>query len=98
MENFRIENIQKALQPSKVEKTDKPNKGTSVSKTRAFNSLEFSAQGTEFRAALKAIRQAPDVREDKIRQLQEDISQGKFDLVDDLVAEKLLKQIFGNIT
>ena len=98
MENFRIENIQKALQPSKVEKTDKPNKGTSISKTSAFKSLEFSAQGTEFRAALKAIQQAPDVREEKIRQLQEDISQGKFELVDDLVAEKLLKRIFGNIT
>lgn len=95
MENFRIESIQKALQPSKVEKADR-NRAAAASSaaSKEFSPLQFSAQGAEVRVALKALQQVPDVRDEKIQRIEEEIRQGKFERLNDLLAEKLIQRIF----
>lgn len=93
MENFRVEGIQKALQPPKVEKSDRAKGNEAPSKI--FKPLEFSSQGEEVRAALKSLHQSPDIREDKIKHIEEAIRQGQYEQIGDLLAEKILQRIFN---
>lgn len=99
MENFRVEGIQKALEPPKVDKQGKA-RGAQASSAKEFKALEFSAKGDEVKKAFQAIMQSPDVREDKIKEIEEEIAQGEFqrikDLVVERVAEKFISQVFGD--
>lgn len=54
------------------------------------DSLEISGRAEDFRVALDALKEVPEVREDKVAELRAQLEQGNLDLNLDALAEKLL--------
>lgn len=97
MDNMRIEQIKKALQPQKLERKEAVD-GRNVSKKAKVEkkkALELSPQAEEVRVANKALRDVADVREGRIRELERQIQQGQYKLIDDLLVEKFMQRLFG---
>ena len=56
--------------------------------------VEISRAGMEFQIAQQAVHAAPDIREDKVQALKEQMQAGTYNISMDDLAEKLLKGIW----
>ena len=56
--------------------------------------VEISRAGMEFQIAQQAVHTAPDIREDKVQALKEQMQAGTYNISMDDLAEKLLEGIF----
>ncbi|MCL5054677.1 MAG: flagellar biosynthesis anti-sigma factor FlgM [Firmicutes bacterium] len=92
-----IEPIIQNLQPQSVGEKQKTGSSSNSEKSSGNSSvqeLQLSQQGQDIRQALQAIRLAPDVRQEKVQQLQVKLAQGDFKVIPQITAQKLLEQIF----
>lgn len=62
----------------------------SVSKVNSADKVEISLFGKELQIAREALAKTPDVREEKIAVLKEQIESGKYNVSGESFAEKLL--------
>lgn len=58
----------------------------------AKDSLEISSFGKIFQSAKKAAQEAPEIREDKVQHLKEQITGGNYHVSSKQVADKLVEQ------
>lgn len=58
--------------------------------------VEISQIGKEFQVAKKAIAASPDVREERVNALKQQIDSGTYEVSDEALADKLLDQYFRN--
>ena len=65
-------------------------KTSPVSKTSASDKVEISSFGKELQIAKQAVSNAPDVREDKVAELKNQIANGTYSVSPESFAEKLL--------
>lgn len=61
----------------------------------AKDSLEISSFGKVFQNAKKAVADAPEVREDKVQSLKEQMANGTYNVSSKQVADKLVDQYFN---
>lgn len=71
---------------SKIKSTGKV-KGDSFS-----DKLEISKQGIQYQAARQIITQAPDVREDIIKDIKQRLDSGTYQVTNEEVADKLIER------
>jgi len=55
--------------------------------------VSISNQAKDFQTVLKALKEVPDVRQDKVMELSEKLESGKYDVKGRDVAERILKSI-----
>ena len=82
---------------SKVSQLYQSNTTKKVAKTesaRRTDRVEISRAGMEFQIAQQAVHAAPDIREDKVQALKEQMQAGTYNISMDDLAEKLLNGIF----
>lgn len=84
--------IQQIYNSSKVKKADE--KKTS-SKTSFMDELRLSSTALEAQVAKQAALNAPDIREDKVAPLKEQIEEGTYEVSTDDFADKLLEKYNG---
>jgi len=58
--------------------------------------LSISDEGKDFQAALKAAREAPDIRADKVDQIKQKMQEDKYEVSSADVADKIVDSILGN--
>ena len=61
-----------------------------VSKTSATDKLEISSFGKELQIAKQALKDAPDVREDKVASVKSRLQDGTYEVSGEKFADKLL--------
>ena len=65
-------------------------KNNRVSKTSATDKLEISSFGKELQIAKQALKDAPDVREDKVASVKSRLQDGTYEVSGEKFADKLL--------
>ena len=88
---MRIDAISKVSQLYQANTAKKAAKTEAARKT---DSVEISRAGMEFQIAQQAVHAAPDIREDKVQALKEQMQAGTYSISMDDLAEKLLNNIF----
>ncbi|MSS63878.1 flagellar biosynthesis anti-sigma factor FlgM [Velocimicrobium porci] len=66
-------------------------------KEKASDSLELSQTGKDYQIAKQAAKDAPDIREDKVNQLKEQLKSGTYQVTGEEFAEKILERYFNSI-
>ncbi len=83
-------NVQKILQSY----SKQVNKAEEVKKANKPNDkVEISEEARMFQLAMKALKEVPDVREDKVSELKEQIESGTYQPSSKEVASKILNQV-----
>lgn len=88
--NKSITNIIKAYQP----KTSNPirKKESEIVKSLGQDGLNISEESKIKQQALQTIKKLPEVRQDKVDKLRQEIAMGTYHVSDTEVAEKILRQ------
>ena len=77
---------------SQVYGTNAKLKAQATGKTeKATDKVEISQAGKDIQIAKKAVKDAPDIREDKVAEIKAAIKNGTYKVSDESFAEKLLK-------
>lgn len=74
-----------------IKKTAKP-KGGSFS-----DKLEISQKGLDYQVAKQVVSQTPDVREDKVKQIKNQLEAGTYNIDMSEVAEKVVNRYFDEL-
>ncbi|ADQ45908.1 Anti-sigma-28 factor FlgM family protein [Caldicellulosiruptor kronotskyensis 2002] len=82
----RIKIFQIYTQTAKVSRVEKKQEVASTDK------IEISSEAREFQAVLNAIKQTPDVREDKVNEIKKKIDSGTYNVSGKDVVEKLIRE------
>ena len=72
---------------SKVEKSS----GASSKK----DVVSISSEGKDFQAALKAAKEAPDIRTDRVEEIKQRMQEDKYEVSSTEVADKIIDSLFG---
>ena len=90
--------IEAYSQIQQVYGTSKVNKSTKTQKSGgASDSLNISSIGKDIQIAKKAVKEAPDVREDVTARLKKAIQDGTYDVSGEDFADKLLAKLSESI-
>jgi negative regulator of flagellin synthesis FlgM len=77
---------------------DKQKNVNKVDKTSAVVSkkdvVSISNQAKDFQTVMRALKEVPEVREEKVRELSEKYEAGNYDVSGKDIAEKMLKSVF----
>ena len=89
---MRIDAYNKIGQIYQVSATKPANK---QSKAQKSDKIEISNFGQSLAIAKQAVNDAPEVRMDRVTELKEQISSGKYNVSNEEIADKLLGQYFN---
>lgn len=76
---------------SNVKKATKPTGGSFSDK------LEISQKGKDYRVAKQIVAQAPDVREDRVKEIKKQIESGTYNISMTEVADKVVNRYFDEL-
>ncbi|MDD2573921.1 MAG: flagellar biosynthesis anti-sigma factor FlgM [Bacillota bacterium] len=76
------------IQPSRADRADE------VKGTKGLDRIELSTKAQDFRVALKALGEVPDVREAKVAQLKARINSGQYNVDAEEVADSIIDGLF----
>lgn len=84
------------MQVNQLYQASKPKAVSKSSRAAGENdSLEISGFGQDYQVAKKAAAEAPEVREDKVRDIRERMQAGTYNVSIEDVAENLAERILG---
>ncbi len=83
------------LQVNQLYQASKPRTAAKTSKASASDSLEISNRGRDFQIAKKAVSESSDVREDKVKDIQDRMKAGTYHPAIEDVAESLADRLLG---
>ena len=81
-------------QVSQIYQTTGSKKTTKAEEVQGKERYEASGFAKEYQIAKNAIKNAPDIREDKIEKLQEAISTGTYNVSAQEIADKMVGRLF----
>jgi negative regulator of flagellin synthesis FlgM len=84
-------------QITQVYQTNKTKKVASKDKANSSDVFELSQTGKGLQVAQQAVKAAPDVREDKVKQYKEQLASGTYNVSAEDFAEKMVNNYFNTI-
>ncbi|MCL2564835.1 MAG: flagellar biosynthesis anti-sigma factor FlgM [Defluviitaleaceae bacterium] len=86
--DFRIDGVRPTFE---VHKTDKTGAVSRLSRTSGKkDNVALSSQGRDYQMALRALKEVPDIRENRVNEVLDKIESGSFDLSSKDIASKML--------
>lgn len=73
------------------------NKAEKEKKTTRDDKLELSQAGKDIAVAKKALTETPNIREDKVRRIKEQMAAGTYSVSAEDVADKMVSSMFGDM-
>jgi negative regulator of flagellin synthesis FlgM len=77
------------MQVSQLYNASKPKRAMKAESTGASDTLEISDFGKDYQIAKQAVKNAPDIRESKIQEIQKQMAAGTYNVSIEDVADKL---------
>ncbi|WP_026479005.1 flagellar biosynthesis anti-sigma factor FlgM [Alkaliphilus transvaalensis] len=92
---MKIHNNHSIAKAMKVYNTSNKNNNVEAGQKvqQAKDQLELSENAKEFQVAMKAFKNLPEVREEKIKELKEKIQQGSYTVSGKEVADKIIESL-----
>lgn len=78
--------------------TAQTKKVTSEKRVSRDDKVEISQMGKDIAVAKKAVKEVPDVREDRVRAIKEQMQAGTYSISAADVAEKMVNDLFDGIS
>lgn len=72
-------------------------KTTAKGKTASSDVFEISQTGKSLQVAKQAVKDAPDVREDKVNRIKEQLASGTYNVSAEEFADKILNSYFNTL-
>lgn len=91
---MRIDAISKA---SQLYQATKPKKVSEVKKADGRDKYEVSKSAKDYQTAKDAVKSAPDIREDKVRDIKEALTSGTYNISAQEMADKMVSKYFDSI-
>lgn len=85
-------------QVSQLYQATKPKKVSGLNETKKTDQCQISQSGKDYQAAKNAISQMPDVREEKVQSLKEEISSGTYNVSAQEIAEAMTSRFFDSLS
>ncbi|EOC99396.1 flagellar biosynthesis anti-sigma factor FlgM [Caldisalinibacter kiritimatiensis] len=85
-------NIEKALQVYRKQSSN-DKKVSAAKKASKRDELNISNQGKDFQVAMKALKNTPDIRKEKVAEIKRQISTGTYNIDSGKIVEKILEDI-----
>lgn len=82
-------------QIGQIYKTNNKGKVQTANKTKKSDQLEISSVGRDLQIAKQAVKESPDVREDKVKELKAKIDNGTYEVSREAFADKLMEKFYG---
>lgn len=83
------------MQVNQLYNTNKTKTGKKTETAKAKDSLEISDFGNAYQVAKQAVSESTDVREDRVRQIKEQMAAGTYKVSIEDVAEKMADTLLG---
>lgn len=80
----------------RIDAGDSPKTGNTADFVKD-DKVSLSRTSKEMQLAKKAVTEAPDIREDKVARLKQEIAEGQYDVNPDQIAEKLVGTIISDV-
>ena len=68
-----------------------------VKKTTTTDAFEISQAGRDYQTATQAVKEAADIREDKVNKIKEALASGTYNVSGEEFAEKMVSKIFDTL-
>ncbi len=88
-----LNQVYKVNAPSGTKKTQRTSNVESAAKTAGTDGFEISDFGRELNVGRKAVKETPDVRQEKVDEIKARFKAGKYEVNTSAIAEKLLGEI-----
>lgn len=79
---------------SQVYQTGRAKKNTEVKPENRKDFLEISQTGKDYQIAKSAVQAAPDIREDRVEAIKQQLASGTYDVTGQDIAERLVERYF----
>lgn len=76
-------------------KTTKPKKPGKAESAEQSDMLEISRMGRDYQVAKQAVREAPDIREDRVNEIKAALEAGTYSVSARDVADKMVESYYG---
>ncbi|MCH5252754.1 MAG: flagellar biosynthesis anti-sigma factor FlgM [Lachnospiraceae bacterium] len=83
------------MQVNQLYNANKPKKGTKADKSGTKDSLEISSFGNAYQVAKQAASQSPDVRQERIQEIQTQLASGSYKVSLEDVADKMADMLLS---
>ncbi len=83
-------------QISQLYQASKPKKITKKSETTVKEQYTVSSKGQDYQTAKKALAAAPDIREEKVAALKEQIASGSYNVSAQEIADSVVSKFFDS--
>ena len=91
MKIFNNPNVNKAMQIYNKNKSEKVKDTKEITKPK--DELQLSDKAKEYQTAMKAFKKLPEVREDLVKQLKDEINQGKYNVSGKEITDKIIEGV-----
>lgn len=91
MKIFNNPNVNKAMQIYNNKTTEKL--GNTKGVERPKDELQLSDRAKEYQIAMKAFKNLPEVREDLVREVKDNIKQGSYNVTGEEIADKIIESV-----
>lgn len=91
MKIFNNPNVNKAMQIYNNKATEKVNNTKDVKAPK--DELQLSNKAREYQIAMKAFKELPEVREDLVNDLKNQIKQGSYNVTGEEIADKIIESV-----
>lgn len=85
-------------QVSQLYKAASPKKKEEVVRKDKSDMLEISQAGRDYQIAKQAVKDAPDVREDLVSRIKEQLATGTYEVSSKDLADKMVEDYYGDIS
>lgn len=82
-------------QIGQIYKANNKGKVQAANKTKKSDQLEISSFGRDLQIAKQAVKESPDVREDRVKELKAKIDNGTYEVSNEAFADKLMEKFYG---
>lgn len=84
-------------QVSQLYQASKPKKVTKAAGNTAADQYQVSRSGRDYQTAKNAVNEAPDVREDKVKEYRERLNSGTYNVSSQEIAEYMVSKFFDSV-
>lgn len=84
-------------QVSQIYQNTKVSPVSGVKKNTASDAFEISQAGRDYQTAVQAVKEADDIREDKVSRIKEQLASGTYNVTGEEFAERMAARIFDTL-
>ncbi len=84
-------------QVSQIYQNTKVKAAHGVKKSKVSDAFEISQAGKDYQTAVQAVKEADDIREDKVNKIKAQLASGTYNVTGEEFADKMVEHLFNTM-